>query len=76
MRKDRDGLRVGPSGDMGLYYLAGAGSAVAKDDVAFVCLEEGRCLGQLSRAGATVCMHDAKQALVEHCGGAWMSAQG
>jgi DNA polymerase I len=53
------------TGDVGLYFMPGAGSAVAQGGVAHVCLEEGRGLEPMKSAGAHLVMHDAKQAFVE-----------
>jgi len=52
------------AGEIGMYVMAGVGSAVAKGDTSTVCLDADACLDPLGNPGAFVCMHDAKQAFV------------
>ncbi len=58
------GCRSDLTGEMGMYVMAGAGSAVAQGDISYVCLDKRTCLDELQNPGAHVCMHDAKQSLV------------
>lgn len=52
------------TGDMGMYVMAGTGSAVNQDDTSYVCFDKESCLDQLRNPGAHLCMHDAKQSFV------------
>lgn len=58
------GCRTDLGGEAGMFFLPGAGSALAQDGVSYVCLEEGRCLEPMGSPGVRLVMHDAKQAFV------------
>jgi DNA polymerase-1 len=52
------------TGEMGMYLMPGVGSAISQDGRCTVCLDADACLKPLENPGASLCMHDAKQAFV------------
>jgi len=56
--------RADLAGDLGLYVVEGAGSALTQGDTTYVCFDSEAYLDPLKNAGAHVTMHDAKLAFV------------
>lgn len=56
--------------DAGIYVLYDTGSAVATDKETFVCLDNKAYLTPLRKKGSSLCMHDAKDIIVNanRCG--------